>query len=352
MKIAMISTPYVPVPPKGYGGTELVVNLVTEHLVRRGHDVTLYATGDSQTSAQLKFLYSKSVWPPKNIFLNPVSEIDHASWAVQDAMQSGVEVIHMHCPLGISRQRFSPVPQVYTIHHPWDEEYDIFYRHLPEINYVAISDFQRNKFSEIANIRTIHHGLNLNEFDFQSSKGDYVLFLGRIAAVKGVHLAIDAARQAGINLKIAGDIQPIHRDYFEREVKPGIDGRLIEYLGEADYKMKVELLKGAKAMLFPIQWDEPFGLVMIESMACGTPVIAFPYGSVPEVVKDGVSGFLVKDVKQMARKIGDLNRLSPRTVRDYVERHFSAEKMVDQYEAVFRQVISANRPLLFSKKSA
>ena len=116
--------------------------------------------------------------------------------------------------------------------------------------------------------------------------------------------------------------------------------------------MKVELLKGAKAMLFPIQWDEPFGLVMIESMACGTPVIAFPYGSVPEVVKDGVSGFLVKDVKQMARKIGDLNRLSPRTVRDYVERHFSAEKMVDQYEAVFRQVISANRPLLFSKKSA
>src|SRR6185503_13477015 len=119
MKIAMISTPYVPVPPKGYGGTELIVNLITEHLVQRGHEVTLYATGDSQSSARLKFLFPKAVWPPKNIFLNPVTEIDHASWAVQDATLSGAEIIHMHCPLGISLQRFSSVPQIYTIHHPW-----------------------------------------------------------------------------------------------------------------------------------------------------------------------------------------------------------------------------------------
>jgi glycosyltransferase involved in cell wall biosynthesis len=352
MKIAMISTPYVPVPPKGYGGTEFVVGLITEHLVRRGHDVTLYATGDSHTSAKLKSLYKKSIWPPKNVFLNPVTEIDHASWAVQDALQHGAEVIHMHCPLGLALQRYSSVPLVYTIHHPWDEEYDNCYNHLPECSYVAISDFQRKKFTGLNNIRTIHHGLNLNEFDFQSNKGDYVAFLGRIATVKGVHLAIEAARQAGVHLKIAGDIQPIHQDYYESEVKPKIDGRLIEYIGEADFKTKVELLKGAKAMLFPIQWDEPFGLVMIESMACGTPVIGFPYGSVPEVVKDGISGYLVNDVAQMAIKIGELNKLSPRVVRDYAERYFSAETMVEQYEAVYGHAISLKQPLRIAKMTA
>src|SRR5437762_5126817 len=218
MKIAMISTPYVSVPPKGYGGTELIVGLITEHLVRRGHNVTLYATGDSQTSATLKALYEKPVWPPKNIYLNPAVEIDHVTWAVQDAMQSGAEVIHMHCPLGLSLQRFSNLPQVYTIHHPWEEEYYNYYLHFPETSFVAISDFQRNKHTDIGNIRTIHHGLNLKEFEFQASKDDYLVFLGRMASVKGVHLAIDAAMQAGVHLKIAGDIQPIHKDYFDREV--------------------------------------------------------------------------------------------------------------------------------------
>src|SRR5687767_3413354 len=128
MKIAMISTPYVPVPPKGYGGTELVVSLITERSIQRGHDVTLYATGDSNTSAELKYLYKKAVWPPKNIFLNPVTEIDHSTWAVQDAMRCGADVIHIHCPMGIALRRFTDIPMIYTLHHPWDEDYDRFYQ--------------------------------------------------------------------------------------------------------------------------------------------------------------------------------------------------------------------------------
>ncbi|MEW6737229.1 MAG: glycosyltransferase family 4 protein [Acidobacteriota bacterium] len=338
MKIAIISTPYVRVPPQGYGGTELIVGLITESLVQRGHDVALYATGDSQTSAKLKALYEKPVWPPENIFINPAVEVNHVSWALREAQQWGAEVIHTHCALGLALTRFVEQPQVYTIHHVWEEEYYQYYCSFPEIEFVAISDFQRRTHKGIARIRTIHHGLDLSKYEYQAKKGDYLLFLGRIAAVKGTHLAIEAARQAGIQLKIAGDIQPVHRDYYAQQVEPEIDGKWIEYLGEADHKMKVELLKGARALLFPIQWDEPFGLVMIESMACGTPVIAFPYGSVPEVVKDGISGYIVSGIEQMAKSINRLDRLSVRVVRDYVERYFSVTRMVDQYEALFQQV--------------
>jgi len=351
MRIAMVSTPYVSVPPKGYGGTELIVHLLTEGLVKRGHDVTLYATGDSTTSAKLKYLFERPVWPPTHVYLNPVVEIDHGSWAIQDAIESGADVVHLHCPLALSLQRFSDIPAIYTIHHVWEKEFYNYYLNFPNTHYVAISDFQKNKHTGL-NIRTIHHGLNLERFEFNRNKDDYLLFLGRIASVKGVHLAMDAAIEAGVRLKIAGDIQPIHRNYFENEVKPRLDSDLIEYVGEADHFMKVELLKNAAALLFPIQWDEPFGLVMIESMACGTPVIAFPYGSVPEVIEDGVSGYIVQDLAGMVEKINQLNRLSPDTVRDYVERYFSVDRMVEQYEATYLHAAATRTGLKAAKKVA
>jgi glycosyltransferase involved in cell wall biosynthesis len=335
MKIAMVSTPYLSVPPKAYGGTELVVGLLTEELVRRGHNVTLYATGDSRTSAQLKSIFPKSIWPPKELIPNPVAEVQHCAWAVKDAIDNDAEVIHMHCSLGLAMQQFSSIPHIYTIHHPFDQELFQYYLSQPRTNFIAISDFQRKMHHGLRNMQTIHHGLDLTRYQFQAHKGDYLLYLGRIAAVKGVHLAIKAAQQAGINLKIAGDIQPLHREYFDTFVKPKLDGRTIEYVGEADHRMKVELLKNARAMLFPIQWQEPFGLVMIESMACGTPVIAFPQGSVPEVVKDGLSGFIVAHVAQIAAKVKELDNLSPHAIRDYAERYFSVQRMADQYETAY-----------------
>ncbi len=347
----MISTPYIAVPPKAYGGTELIVHLLTEGLVQRGHDVALYATGDSKTTAELYALYQKSLWPPKNNFLNPAKELNHASWAVRAAIDSGAEVIHMHCTLGVALERFTSIPIVYTIHHPFDKEYSDYYSSCLRTNYVAISDFQRQKLAGIKKIKTIHHGINLSDYTFHEEKENYLLFLGRIAAVKGPQLAIAAAKLAKMPLKIAGDIQPIHQDFYETAVKPSIDGKLIEYVGEADHKTKVDLLKKAKALLFPIQWDEPFGLVMIESMACGTPVLAFPFGSVPEIVKPGQSGFIVDDVEQMADKISELHKLPPRRVREYAERYFTADRMIDQYEAEYRLAI-ANQTARTLRKSA
>lgn len=352
MKIAMISTPYLPVPPKGYGGTELIVGLLTDQLVKRGHDVVLYATGDSHTTAALKARYQRSVWPPKSIYMNPVKEIDHVSWAIREAEEWGAEVIHIHCALGIALQSYTKIPMVYTIHHPWDEESCSYYQRYQNVHYVAISDYQRQRHGRLMKLRTIHHGLDLSRYTFQANKEGYLAFLGRIAAVKGVHLAIEAARRAGMRLIIAGDIQPIHRDYFEREVEPRIDGEQIEYIGEADHEMKVDLLKAANALLFPIQWDEPFGLVMIESMACGTPVVAFPGGSVPEIVKNGVSGYIVNSVAEMAAKIAELNTLTPVIIRDYCQRYFSHDRMADEYEAVYQQAAAESRGLKFAARRA
>jgi glycosyltransferase involved in cell wall biosynthesis len=210
------------------------------------------------------------------------------------------------------------------------------------VNYVTISDFQRHR-ERMPRIRTIHHGLDVSLYQFQPKKQQYLSFLGRIAPIKGTHLAIQVARQSGIPLKIAGEVQPLYRDYYESEIKPHIDGRFIEYIGEADLEAKNELLGNSLAMLFPIQWNEPFGLVMIEAMACGTPVLAFSGGSVPEVVKDDVSGYICRDVAEMAERAKTL-AIPPSTVRDYVERYFTIDRMVDEYLQLYSEIVDARRP--------
>jgi glycosyltransferase involved in cell wall biosynthesis len=183
---------------------------------------------------------------------------------------------------------------------------------------------------------TIHHGIDTSRYRFVPQKQQYLSFIGRIAPVKGTHLAIDVARRTGIPLKIAGEVQPANRDYFEKMVKPRLDGKLVEYVGPADLQAKNELLGNSLAMLFPIQWGEPFGLVMIEAMACGTPVLAMPGGSVPEVVRDGVSGYICRSVRVMAEAVKNLN-IDPAIVRRYVEENFSIGKMVRQYIALYQE---------------
>jgi glycosyltransferase involved in cell wall biosynthesis len=189
-------------------------------------------------------------------------------------------------------------------------------------------------------LRTIHHGLDMSLYQFQPRKEDYVVFLGRIAPIKGTHLAIEVAKKSGLPLKIAGEVQPMFRDYFDSRIKPEIDGKFVEYVGEADLQAKNELLGNARALLFPIQWNEPFGLVMVEAMACGTPVLAMPGGAVEEVVEEGVSGFICRSVDEMAARLATLDsNLEPAAVRKYAEDLFSLDTMADKYAALYREIM-------------
>ncbi len=199
-------------------------------------------------------------------------------------------------------------------------------------------------------IRTIHHGVDMKLYEFKEEKRDYLSFLGRIAPIKGTHLAIEVAKKAGIPLKIAGEVQPIFQDYFDSMVKPHVDGKFIEFVGEVDLAAKNELLGNSLAMLFPIQWNEPFGLVMIEAMACGTPVLALPGGSVEEVVRDGISGFVCNSGEDMAsRAKHSLAKIRPRTVRDYVRQLFSLDRMVADYIALYQEMAGDASPLVTAR---
>jgi glycosyltransferase involved in cell wall biosynthesis len=212
------------------------------------------------------------------------------------------------------------------------------YERYPEIHYAAISEHQASVHPSLA-VTTIHHGIDMTKYRLQTKKQDYLCFLGRIAPIKGVHIAIDVAERAGFPLKIAGEIQPIFRDYFDTTVKPHIDGHLIEYVGEADLEMKNQLLGGSRGLLFPIQWSEPFGLVMLEAMACGTPVFAFPGGSVPEIVRPGISGAISSSAEEMADAVRSAT-YEPEVVRDWVEQGFSVDIMAQRYVALYEGILT------------
>src|SRR5207302_10949342 len=236
---------------------------------------------------------------------------------------------------GLGFSRFVERPFVLTLHGPHDATSSECFAHYPEVHYVAISQAQARQ-ETMPKLRTIHHGIDLRLYPVVENKQQYLSFIGRIAPIKGTHIAIDLAQRTGIPLKIAGQVQPAHREYFERKVKPQLDGKLVEYIGPADLAAKNELLGNSLAMLFPIQWNEPFGLVMVEAMACGTPVLASPGGSVPEVVQNGVSGYICRTVREMVKRVGDLP-LEPQKIRAYVAENFSTEQMVNKYLALYEE---------------
>jgi glycosyltransferase involved in cell wall biosynthesis len=336
VRVAIIAPPFIPVPPKQYGGTELFVAHLALGLVNNGIKPIVYANGESHIpGVEIRWLYSKTDWPPKGEFANVLKDINHSSWAVADAMRD-CDLIHMNSGPGLTLSRFATVPWVYTVHHAGEESLREFYQSYPDVHYVFISDAQR-RLIPLPNSHTIHHGVDVDLYKVRNGKRKFLAFLGRIAPVKGTHLAIEVAKRSGVPLKIAGEIQPIFRAYYEREVKPHIDGRFIEYVGEVGLDEKNELLGGALALLFPIQWQEPFGLVMIESMACGTPVIALRNGSVPEVVNEGVSGFVCDSMDEMVSAVEQLP-FDPATVREYAEDQFSVNTMVNQYAALYREL--------------
>ncbi len=342
MKIGLIAPPFIAIPPPQYGGTELFIGQLALGLKAEGLDVVVYTNGESNLpGVDVRWLYPKSEWPIKGEMFANLKDLNHGAWAVRDAMDN-CDVVHVNNASGLSHARFVDKPFVYTVHHPLEPALLEFYQQNPWIQYVCISNFQCEQL-KLDKSQTIHHGIDLSLYKLQETKKDYMSFLGRIAPVKGTHLAIEVAMRTGIPLKIAGEIQPMFRDYFDKKIKPHIDGKFIEYVGEADLKAKNELLGNSLAMLFPIQWDEPFGLVMVEAMACGTPVLALPGGSVPELVKDGVSGFVSNSVDDMANRVRELTNgpgISPKSVRQYVEQNFSVERMVKEYLALYQKLLS------------
>src|SRR5262249_26639778 len=237
-----------------------------------GIDVTVYTNGESEIEAPIKWFYEKGEWPLREDVEASLKGLNHSAWAIKDAA-SEADIIHLNSSPGLSLVRFVDAPVVYTVHHAFDGALESFYRGFPEVSYVSISDFQRRKLGN-PRARTIHHGIDPALYRVQERKQPYLSFLGRIAPTKGTHLAIEIARESGIPLKIAGEIQPLFKDYWERQVKPHVDGKFIEYVGEVGLEENNELLANSMAMLFPVQWDEPFGLGLIKSMACGVAVLA------------------------------------------------------------------------------
>lgn len=339
MRIAMISTPFVPTPPRDYGGTELVVAELTEGLLARGHDVTLFATGDSHTSAELRFFYSQAQWPP-----DPFIDLNHVSWAFRQAVaDEAFDLVHLHSACGVAMARLRPdLPAVYTLHHAREPRLSTYYAHLRhDVQFVAISVDQRGREPELGQCPVIHHGLDPARCEWTTYPKDYVCFVGRFAREKGAHVAIDVAAAAGVPIRVAGRIHPPDRGYAAEELGHRLDQPHVRYLGAVGRAVKGPLLCYARALLAPIAWDEPFGMILIEAMLSGCPVVAFPRGSVSEIVTPGVTGFIVQSPEEMAAAIaagGPIDQIDRRLCRQVASERFSRDRMVSDYERVYAEM--------------
>lgn len=341
MKIAQVAPLFERVPPKAYGGTERVISYLTEELVRQGHEVTLFASGDSITAARLVPAIEQSL----RLDLNRQEWLMYHTMMLDQvaAMADEFDVIHFHTDyLHFPLTRRLPVPHVTTLHGRLDlPDLVPLYRHFDQVPLVSISESQRRPLPWVNWVETVYHGLPPDLYDFRAKAGEYFAFVGRISPEKRVDRAIEIATQCGVPIKIAAKIDRNDYAYFNDHIEKLFAHPLVEYIGEVGEKDKRSLLGQARALLFPIDWPEPFGLVLIESFACGTPVVAYRHGSVPEIVEEGVTGLLVSDQKeavQAAQKIGDLDRARCRRT---FEQRFTAQTMADNYVKVYRQVMDA-----------
>jgi glycosyltransferase involved in cell wall biosynthesis len=333
---------WFPVPPTGYGGIEWVVSLLADGLVDAGHEVTLFASGDSRTKAELAYIYE----------IAPSAEIGRAEYEVRHALAcferaGDFDVISDHSgPPAAVIAGAVETPTVHTVHGPLGGEPGEFYEQIarvsPRTGLISISMNQRKPHPGLPWVANVPNALDFSFYPVQPRRGDYLLFLGRMSADKGAHRAVAVATETGLPLKIAGKLrEPAEIAYFKEFVEPHLRPGQIEYVGEVSHGEKVELLQDARATLFPIEWEEPFGLVMIESMACGTPVIATRWGAVPEVIEDGRSGIIVGDYSEMAGALEAADKLEPLDLRRAAEERFSKERMVGDYVDAFEVAIAA-----------
>jgi glycosyltransferase involved in cell wall biosynthesis len=344
MKIAQIAPLVESVPPRLYGGTERVVSWLTEELVRQGHDVTLFASGDSKTRAELAAVVPRALRLdginnslPYNIIM-----LDRVATRMDefDVLHFHIDFFHYPIFRNMAHKTLT------TLHGRQDlPELPDIYRAFPHMPLVSISDHQRLPVPPVNWMGTVYHGMPENLFRLGRGEGGYLAFLGRICADKGPVEAIEIARQAGMKLKIAAKVDPMDEPYFETVVGPLIEqSPHVEYIGEIDDSRKQDFLGKARALLFPICWPEPFGLVMIEAMACGTPVVAFAAGSVPEIMEDGLTGYIVNDVAAAAEAAGRLDRLYRPTIRTRFEERFSAKAMARDYLKIYGQLVELDKP--------
>jgi glycosyltransferase involved in cell wall biosynthesis len=340
MRVAQIAPLYESVPPKYYGGTERVVSYLTEELVREGHEVTLFASGDSVTEARLAAVCRRSLRMDKRC----VDQLAHHIVMLERVFQRAAEfdVIHFHIDyLHFPLSRRHRVPHVTTLHGRLDiPELVPLYGEFREMPVVSVSHAQRRPLPRANWRATVYHGLPANLYRFRPSPGGYLAFLGRISPEKRVDRAIEIAKKVGIPLKIAAKVDRVDKEYFDAVIKPLLKNRLAEFVGEIGEGEKDEFLGNALALLFPIDWPEPFGLVMIEALACGTPVIAYRQGSVPEVIEDGRTGFIVTGMADSVAAVRRLDELSRAACRESFERRFTAERMAADYLRLYERIIA------------
>jgi glycosyltransferase involved in cell wall biosynthesis len=349
LRIAQIAPLWEQIPPPLYGGTERILYSLTEGLVKKGHNVTLFACGTSKTSAKLVSIY------PRPLFRDniPWTDLMYPMLNITEAFdrEKEFDILHVHLnkssdylALPLSHRIKHKV--IFTLHFPYPLSQNRIGRHkvlqkYKDLQYISISNSQRTGGENLNWIGTVYNGIDLTPYTFHKKPDDYFVWLGKFNPDKGVKQAILAAKKANITLILAGKVDELEKEdfeYFKNEIEPHIDGKQIVYVGEADDKKKNELFGNAKAFLNPIQWNEPFGLVITESMATGTPVISFINGAAPEIIQDGVTGFLVKNIDEMVKKIKMVNILDREKTRQRVEENFSALQMVNGYESIYKKI--------------
>jgi glycosyltransferase involved in cell wall biosynthesis len=343
MKIAQVAPLYESVPPQYYGGTERVVSYLTDALVQQGHDVTLFASGDSVTQARLVAACARSL----RLDAQCIEQLAHHIVLLEQVFQlaHAFDILHfhidyLHFPLSVRQS----TPHVTTLHGRLDlPDLVPVYRAFPGAPVVAISNSQREPLPWLYWQGTVYHGLPTDLYTFQEAPGTYLAFLGRIAPEKGVDQAIAIARQVGMPLKIAAKVDRVDRDYFQAVIRPLLDDALVEYVGEIGDNDKGAFLGGAYALLFPVDWPEPFGLVMIEALACGTPVIAYRRGAVSEVLEDGVTGWIVEEFEAAVQAVARVSTLSRARCRQVFEERFSAGRMAQDYVRIYQQRLTERR---------
>lgn len=352
MRIAQVAPLYERVPPLYYGGTERVVSYLTEALVAQGHEVTLFASGDSITKARLVSGAPRALRLDENC----IDQLAHHFVLMEKVFKQAhdFDIIHFHIDyLHFPLSRRIAVPTVTTLHGRLDiPDLVPLYQEFPEMPVVSISNSQREPLPWLNWQGTVYHGLPKDLLDFHPEPGQYLAFLGRISPEKRVDRAIKIAKQAGLPLKVAAKVDDADREYYEREIEHLLDDSRVEFIGEIGEEEKNEFLGNALALLFPIDWAEPFGLVMIEAMACGTPVIAFNQGSVPEIMEDGVTGFLCQNIEEAVAAVKRLPEISRQRCREVFEERFSADRMAQDYVKIYRQLLEQPPPLNFATLSS